>query len=341
MSSRLSSTYTSLHRSFGYNKSYNFILFVIFAGSLLGFTLARFQFLSIADRFAKGASPGSWFWFRSGIYRVGITLHLATILPCGFFVIFQFVPIIRHRLLWIHRINGYTIIILLLLSNIGVFMIARRSFGGGLDTQAGVSLLSIITTVSVSMAYYNIRRLQIDEHRAWMLRTMFYMGSIVTIRLILGAGAAITSALSSYHSVWSCAQIAFTWKFNRQEGNYLNTYPMCEGSMANATYVPVKADLGAANVIQNGASLELSFGMAVWMAMFLHGVGVEIYLRLTPRESERLRMVSYERQLAAGYTNPGSAGLVVEKFGDANPWVPPKRGESDLNTMIIISVNIS
>lgn len=329
MNFHLSSGYTSLRRWFGYNKSYNFLLFIAFAGALLGFTLARLQYLS-ADRFAKGTAPGSWFWFRSGIYRIGMTLHLATILPCGFLVVFQFVPKIRHQLTWFHRINGYIIILLLLVSNVSVFMIARRAFGGGLDTQSGVCLLAIITTISVLMAYYNIRKLQIDQHRAWMLRTMFYMGSIITVRLILGAGAAIISSLSAYHAVWSCAQIAFTWKFNQQEGNYLDAYPMCDtnatNTNANSIYVPIKADLTVKNAAQNGASLELTFGMAVWMALFMHGVGVEIYLRLTPRESERLRVVSHEKQLAAGYKNPGSAGLVVEKFGDADPWFPPNAG---------------
>lgn len=33
-------------------------------------------------------------------------------------------------------------------------------------------------------------------------------------------------------------------------------------------------------------------------------------LHLTPKESERLRRVSYQRQLEAGFKNPGHAGLV-------------------------------
>ncbi|KLJ09225.1 hypothetical protein EMPG_15346 [Blastomyces silverae] len=73
---------------------------------------------------------------------------------------------------------------------------------------------------------------------------------------------------------------------------------------------------------QIGANINLSFGLALWLALFLHIVGVEIYLQLTPRESQRLRMVSYERQKQAGYANPGNAGLVVQKFGDAEPWAP-------------------
>jgi hypothetical protein len=45
-------------------------------------------------------------------------------------------------------------------------------------------------------------------------------------------------------------------------------------------------------------------------------------LRLTPKESDRLRQVSYERQLARGFKRPGYAGLVAERFGDAEPFVP-------------------
>ena len=57
----------------------------------------------------------------------------------------------------------------------------------------------------------------------------------------------------------------------------------------------------------------------------MHVIGVEIYLKLTPREGERLRILSYDRQLAAGFKNPGSAGLVAERWGDAAPWVPPQQ----------------
>lgn len=34
-------------------------------------------------------------------------------------------------------------------------------------------------------------------------------------------------------------------------------------------------------------------------------------LHLTPKESERLRQVSYQRQLEAGFKNAGHAGLVA------------------------------
>jgi hypothetical protein len=45
-------------------------------------------------------------------------------------------------------------------------------------------------------------------------------------------------------------------------------------------------------------------------------------LHLTPREHDRLRQVSYEKQVEAGMHDPGSAGLTANRLGDANPFVP-------------------
>ena len=48
-------------------------------------------------------------------------------------------------------------------------------------------------------------------------------------------------------------------------------------------------------------------------------------MRLTPREAERLRNVSYQRQVEAGMRNPGNAGLTAERLGDAKPFVPEEK----------------
>ena len=70
------------------------------------------------------------------------------------------------------------------------------------------------------------------------------------------------------------------------------------------------------------ASLGLCFGTAGWLALAMHAIGVEIYLRLTPREGNRLRNVSYQRQMEAGFRHPGSAGLTSDRWGDADVWQP-------------------
>ena len=233
----------------------------------------------------------------------------------------QFVPIIRHRFILLHRINGYIIIVLVLVSNAGALLIIRRSFGGTLPTQAGTGLLVILSTVSIGMAYYNIKCLQIEQHRAWMLRAMFYLGVIITTRIIMVIAAHVTTALGKYYVPMSCHEINF---IQRASASSNTVYPQC--NMANMTtdgMVAVAASFGSDEKEQLQASLELNFGMAVWMAIFLHTVGVEIYLNLTPAEGDRLRRVSYERQLEAGKKNPGSAGLTVDRWGDAERWVVP------------------
>lgn len=236
-------------------------------------------------------------------------------------MVWQFVPAIRHRAILFHRINGYIVIVLVLLSNIGALMIVRRAFGGDLSTQGAVGVLAIATTTGLFMAYYNIKKLQIEQHRAWMLRTMLYMGTIITTRLIMIISAQILSKIGSYYVTMTCGEI-----LSMRSADYVWTkYPACFQANATTTgdfekhLVPVLVFFGS-NVEEIGASLRAPFGMSLWLAIFLHAVGVEVYLALTPREAQRLRQVSYERQLEAGYQNPGSAGLVIEKFGDADQW---------------------
>jgi hypothetical protein len=54
-----------------------------------------------------------------------------------------------------------------------------------------------------------------------------------------------------------------------------------------------------------------------------------LQLHLTPRESERLRQVSYERQVEAGFKNPGHAGFVARHsdVGASDPSDVKTRGD--------------
>ena len=51
----------------------------------------------------------------------------------------------------------------------------------------------------------------------------------------------------------------------------------------------------------------------------MHVIDVELYLKLKPAEGERHRIVSFEKQLKAGFRHPGSASLVIECWGNAAP----------------------
>ena len=101
------------------------ILGIIFDGALLGFTLARFMYLNYNGQFcankkSNSASPGECFFYERGHYKIGMMLHLFTILPAGLLVVFQFVPIVRYKAILFHRINGYIVVILTLISIVGM-----------------------------------------------------------------------------------------------------------------------------------------------------------------------------------------------------------------------------
>jgi hypothetical protein len=292
---------------------------------MLGFTLARLPYLNVGgpapSSFKNGASPGEWYYLKSGHYRLGITLHLVTILPAGLLVVWQFVPIIRWRFPLFHHVNGYLVMILIILSNIGALMIARRSFGGGLDVQAAIGSLVILSIIAICMSHYNIRRLQIDQHRAWMLRAVFYIGVIITARVIQLLNSLIITKAKDYYQIQTCGEVASNYG-SIPPPRVPAMYHHCLNATADTNVITNANFHGQPE--QVGASLGLGFGMAMWVGLLLHLVGVEIYLNLTPSESYRLRNVSYERQLEAGYKYPGSAGSTSDRWGDAPPWRPKR-----------------
>lgn len=55
----------------------------------------------------------------------------------------------------------------------------------------------------------------------------------------------------------------------------LQSYPDCVNLDA---WVMVKADLNSAGREHQSAALDVSFGMAVWIALAIHAIGVEFYV---------------------------------------------------------------
>jgi uncharacterized membrane protein len=256
-------------------------------------------------------------------------LHICGILPASILAVFQFLPVIRHKFLLYHRLAGYVIITLVLVSNAGYVMIAKIAMGGDLPTQTFLGFLAIATTISLAMALYNIKRLQIDQHRAWMLRSWFYFGFVITHRILQVILPVVMTYWKSSRrdAIMSCAELEYIYHNTTQ---LMTNYPACRPG--NEMFAPhgnviVNAKLGNDDRGRHAVAFEVTFAAAGFLALILHGIGVELYLKLTPREAERLRMVSYQRQLERGWKNPGSAGLVIEKFGDADPWVPKERAE--------------
>lgn len=170
-------TVRRIYNPIGFSKGYNFVLWFVFGGALLGFSLSRLMYLNVdgilcskTPSHRAGAVPGECYYYKSGAGRAGIIMHLGGILPASILVILQFIPAIRHKMLLFHRINGYGVILLAIVGVVGAFMIARNSFGGGLDVQTHIGLSGLIFVSCLALSYYNIKRLQIEQHRAWMLR---------------------------------------------------------------------------------------------------------------------------------------------------------------------------
>jgi uncharacterized membrane protein len=123
-----------------------------------------------------GAAPGECYYYENfSQYKIGILLHLAGVLPASVLAVIQFTPFVRYRWITIHRIFGYAAVLLYVVSFVGVLMIARRAFGGGIEVQAWCGFVGIGTIICFALSLYNIKRLQIEQHRAWMLRGWFYV----------------------------------------------------------------------------------------------------------------------------------------------------------------------
>src|SRR5689334_16917751 len=122
---------------------------VIGAGALAAFSLAHLYYLDLERWWQARAAPGEYYWYKDprGKYRVGMTIHLAAILPGSILVVFQFLPVIRKRAMLFHRVNGYIVVLLVMLANVGALMVGRRTFGGDVSTQAAFGLLVILSTV--------------------------------------------------------------------------------------------------------------------------------------------------------------------------------------------------
>ncbi|KAL8651131.1 MAG: hypothetical protein Q9226_004837 [Calogaya cf. arnoldii] len=322
-----------LAKRLGFTKNYNLWLFLLTATPMLTFTLLRLPYLRLDAVLSRSISPGDWFYYRTGWYRYAIAIHLFAILPVGILMIPQFIPSLRSKkFISFHKLNGYLIYTLVCIGNIGAIMVMRRAFGGGVDSQSIVVILVLMTSFGMGMAWYNVRRYQIDQHRAWMLRTMFWLGSIVSTRVVMPITVVAMTWVGDYYTVIPCAELAFLWE---QDTNWsapkspmelAMKYPTCVGKGGNVStgaMVAVNARFEFGNAAGIGAAFKPSFGMGLWLCTFLHTIAVEIYLALTPVEAERLRRISYHKQLAAGLPNPGSAGTTIQGWGDAGEWRPP------------------
>ncbi|KAL6855487.1 hypothetical protein ACO1O0_006636 [Amphichorda felina] len=322
----LSTTPQKITSFLGFRRGLYTVLFIIFGGALLGFSLARLHYISFDGVFCRSgdpkAPPGECYWYRKSLYKAGIVMHLACILPACVLAVFQFVPSIRHHFLIFHRLSGSLIVLLVLASNAGAIIIASRVFGGSVPTQSVTGTAVLLSTFGILNAYYNIKRQQLDQHRAWMMRTFAWMAHVITMRFIQMAAVEILSKFP--HPLYETRACVEMVDVAGTELLY-TLHPECGPGYPNSTtpgYFTARANWFSEDPYEKTAAGGAAFGMSAWLAFAIHAIAVEIYLAATTREAQRLRQVSYERQLARGFKNPGSAGFFWGKFGDVEPFVP-------------------
>ncbi|PSK36164.1 hypothetical protein B9Z65_5979 [Elsinoe australis] len=318
--------YRTTYHAFGFQKAYNFPLYILTAGALFAFALARLMYLDVSGTFSKSSILGEYYWYRSGFRHVGITLHLIGVLFGSLLAALQFTPIIRKKYIMFHRINGYFAMLLFLLGNVGAFMIIDQSMGGAPVMRLWIGALGVATTVSIILAYINVKRLQIDQHRAWMIRTFVWAGCIITLRIILGISLGVLSGMTvDYQTPMRCDQLFFIYTnigVPDSKNPIPAKYPACGSNAAiNPTQVLVAGNFDAKENV--AALMRPVFVMAAWLAIIIHIFLGELYLWLTPAESHRLRVVSRERQLERGLITAEDmkgAGLGSSRLGDAPEW---------------------
>ncbi|KAK7214385.1 hypothetical protein V2G26_002388 [Clonostachys chloroleuca] len=138
-----------IYNPIGFSHGYNFFFCILFTFPLTAFCALSMRKIDFGNGFC-GVLP-------------------ASVLAC-----FQFVPVIRHKFILFHRISGYIVLSSSAFSAVGGLLIARNAFGGGLDVQSASGAIFILFFGALIMAYINIKRLQIDQHRAWMLRAWLW-----------------------------------------------------------------------------------------------------------------------------------------------------------------------
>ena len=199
---------------------------------LSSFSIGLMIFLSVAIglyaiAFQAGLQGSPEFQARFSEYPVTSSMH---VIGGGIVIItggFQFWSRLRRDHINIHRWLGRIYLTFVLIGGIGGLVIAPSS-NGGLVAHFGFGLLAILWLFSGWQAYACIRRGDIAEHRAWMMRNFSMTFGAVMLRVYLGFfGAAGVDFADSYPVVswlaWVPNLILVEWYLALKAAKRINT----------------------------------------------------------------------------------------------------------------------
>ncbi|PSR83765.1 hypothetical protein BD289DRAFT_277313 [Coniella lustricola] len=279
-----------IYRLIGFQKGYNLALWCIFGGSALAFGLGRAEYLDYYRVFCRRnylsrghhAAPGECYYFlNGGLEQIGMMLHLYSIIPCCCLVFFQFIPALRQRCLRLHRVNGYASILCMGIALLGGLMSLPGSFGGDVTWMTVATIHSGMVATGLTVAMIHVRNMQIEQHRAWMLRTWIWAFCIITMRAIQMLIVRIVS--DDRHIVLRpCAQIMSDGVV--PISTIVQKWPDCtqyfSGNNPQQEVLVTASYLGLP--IEVNAALSVASGTSASIALLLHILGAEIYVRILP-----------------------------------------------------------
>ncbi|KAI1807534.1 hypothetical protein F4811DRAFT_574465 [Daldinia bambusicola] len=306
---------TQLARSVGFSKAYNFWLWAVFGGVLLGFSISRLRYLDFHGVFCSGpgmargnmgaATPGECFYYLNvTLDQIAIRTHLWCVLPAALLAFGQFVPVFRRKALWLHRINGWIATVLSLIGACSAFPMLRHTMGGSTETQSMNLLLWIIFVTAVYKGVTAAREHKIQEHRDYMLRAWSYGGSVITLRIIMLATSIAMSYMGNWYVAIPCDKIEYLMDAqNATMAEYQAKYPECAPQWTGEDpnrHVAVRVYVLEDDPVGVAAAHAHCFAMSGYVAIILHFVITEAYIRLTSPERK------LSKAIAAGETTPAA-----------------------------------
>jgi len=193
-------------------------------------------------------------------------------------VVWEFVPAIQQHYMLFHRINGWVSLAIISLATTFGAIVSRKAFGGDLADQSGFYVLSILTGLYALEGIRTVR--DIRRHRRWMLRFGAMLGVVVTERLIILCAKPIITDVGSYYALWRCDELLYV-----VGQSHLGAYPLCLSAQetgGNLGHVRVAVHASTREApINNASARRINSGTAVWLALIIHTLGAEIYIRVT------------------------------------------------------------
>ncbi|KAG9093526.1 hypothetical protein FRC06_011478, partial [Ceratobasidium sp. 370] len=183
-------------------------LWATFAFVMVGAFVIRVPYI-LPKGFETNLTRGENYYFQVPLKKALLWTHIASVLPAGLLAITQFVPRIRARAINFHRTAGKIIIILTIISIITAWAVVPVSFGGDLAVQSGMYTLGTMILWSTMKAWVAIRRLQIDEHRAWVIRAWSYYMSVVTLRITMIVAMIVISLTGGFYQAIPCKEAEY------------------------------------------------------------------------------------------------------------------------------------